>query len=63
MAEQETKELLQSEFYDVELECINCGSSPNDSVNIPTNVYWDVYLHEIKYKCSYCGCYGRMMRV
>ena len=34
MTEQEKKE-----FYDVELECANCGSSPDESVNIPTGVY------------------------
>jgi len=60
---EQKKEFRKSEFYDVELECINCGSSPDKSVDIPTGVYWDVYIHEIKYKCSYCGCDGRMVRV
>lgn len=63
MTEQEKKEFIQSEFYDVELECTNCGSSPNGSINIPTGAYWDVYLYEIKYKCSCCGCHSCMTRV
>lgn len=52
----------KEEFYDIMLECANCGSSPDDPTNIPMGTYWEVYLEETEYKCDYCGCSRRMKR-
>jgi len=50
--EEETDEENESEIYEVDLDCSNCGNS--NSVEIPMGVLVSEFIK--KAKCETCGC-------